>query len=466
MNQLSRCIMILNCSCLVTLAAGAQENKDSSDRFVLKVDAAQKFQRLDGIGVNVNTRSWDSTRLEPAINVLQDSLNSTIWRVIAETVENWEVENDNEDPFSFNWDYYDKLYETTKFRRAWDMIAYLNKRGITDNLMINFMGVVPKWMGEEKILPQHEDEYVEMIVSFFYYAVKKKNLKIGLISHMNEPDIKKEGPTVKAKQYAALFSKFIKRMQQVGLGDIKYVGPDVAGMGAGINDYLPEMMKDTTIMNHLAHVGLHSYAGSYAPVDSTLKLTAYPKTDYWITEWNEWCPGCDDGKIGTYDFAYASRSVRHMINLLEKGASALILWEAYDSYYEHHAPSPFSYWGVLKYEKATKTYTKRAHFNTISQISRFIHPGATRIGSTASTKNFYIIAVEDSTTTVRLLGINTQSIPVTIEGSIENSGKIKGFHMSHTTATENLHQDKDVKIKGKKFKVTIPANAVFALSSF
>ena len=31
--------------------------------------------------------------------------------MIVETVEKWENVNDNDDPFSFNWDYYNHLYE-------------------------------------------------------------------------------------------------------------------------------------------------------------------------------------------------------------------------------------------------------------------------------------------------------------------------------------------------------------------
>src|SRR5436190_9327606 len=98
----------------------------------LKLDGSKKMQQIEGIGVNANTRSWNGKELEPALNLLLDSMHATIWRVIVETVEKWEDENDNDDPFTFNWDYYNKLYETPKFRKAWDMIRYLNQHGITD----------------------------------------------------------------------------------------------------------------------------------------------------------------------------------------------------------------------------------------------------------------------------------------------------------------------------------------------
>src|ERR1700730_5150993 len=135
----------------------------------IQIDGSKKLQRIDGLGVNINTRSWRGRELEPAMNLLLDSMHFSICRVIVETVEKWEDVNDNNDPFTFNWDYYNKLYETEKFQRAWGMMQYLNSHGITDKLMINFMGPVPLWMGGELIKPEYEDEYIEMLVSFFYY---------------------------------------------------------------------------------------------------------------------------------------------------------------------------------------------------------------------------------------------------------------------------------------------------------
>src|SRR5688500_13599227 len=194
----------------------------------VKIDGAKKMQQIDGIGVNANTRSWNGKELVPAVDLLIDSMNASIWRVIVETVEKWEEENDNDDPFTFNWDYYNKLYQTPKFEKAWDMIRYLNEKGITDNLMVNFMGFAPRWMGVKIIEPEREDEYVEMILSFFHYAIKTRHLKIGLIAPTNETEHHKysEGPHLDAKQHARILRKLIDRMKDTGiLGDIRFVAP-------------------------------------------------------------------------------------------------------------------------------------------------------------------------------------------------------------------------------------------------
>lgn len=432
----------------------------------IQFDGATKFQQIDGFGINANTRAWEGSELEPALNLLLDSANSTVWRVIVETVYNWEDKNDNKDPFEFNWDYYNQLYATPKYQKAWDMIAYLNKRGITKNLMINFMGPIPLWMGGKIVKEKYEDEYIEMLVSFFYYARKTKHLQIGLISIMNEPDIENEGPTVDGKQYARLQRKFIDRMEDLGMGDIKYVAPDVAGMDNGLERYIPELMKDPVIMSKIAHIGLHSYAGYYANVDSSLKHSGYPKTDYWMTEWNNWCQGCDDGILGEYNYDFAAKSISFLLDFLQHGATAGIMWEGYDSYYEHHAPSPFSYWGVLSYDAAAKTYAPRKNFYALQQVSKFVLPGSWRIALSQQSDSLNIAAFyNEASKKISIVGVNKSHQPVNINGTLTNLPAVAGLETYITSNTENVQRSADVKVKGKIFKTTIPPDCIFTITN-
>jgi O-glycosyl hydrolase len=456
------CLSIVLSAGLLVVARGQSAN--SITHFDLQIDGSQRFQRIDGFGVNANTRSWNGNELMPALNLLIDSLHAEVWRVIVETVYNWEYKNDNTDPFSFNWDYYNALYETPKFQKAWHMIRYLNGRGITDKLMINFMGPVPLWMGGKVVYPKYEDEYIEMLVSFFYYARNVKHLKIGLISIMNEPDIENEGPTVGPEQYVRLMHKFIDRMQTLGMGDIRYVAPDVAGMDNGVKKYIPELMKDDFVMTHIAHFGLHSYGGYYINVDSALSHSPHPDSDFWMTEWNAWRDGLDDGKIGQYDYNFARECMVHLLDFMNHNARAAIAWEAYDSYYEHHAPSTFSYWGILSYDSAAHRYFPRKHFYAMSQVFRFVKPGAYRIAVTKPIAGLDLIAFQDSSGTMSLIGINNLDHPVVLNGKLKSLPGITRLEMYHTDKTVDLHKDDDIKLKAQSFNTNIPANSIFTIT--
>lgn len=460
-NYLAKCIFLAFCAGVFSLSAGAQ----TAGTISLNIDGSIHMQRMDGMGVNANTRSWNGDELKPALNLLLDSMNFPIWRVIVETVEKWEEVNDNNDPFTFNRDYYNELYETPKFQKAWDMIQYLNDHGVRDNMMLNLMGRVPAWMGDSIIKPGLEDEYVEMLVSFLFYAKNTRHLHIGLLGPMNEPDIRKEGPTVGAGQYAVILRKLVDRMESLGLGDIKIVAPDVAGMDNGINSYLPDIMADPVIMAHIAHVGLHSYGGYYAPASSFLKLSAYPTTSLWMTECNAWRNGLDDGILGVYDYNYAAECVMDIIDLIKKGASACLLWEGYDSYYEHHKPSLFSYWGILGYDPVSKTYTPRKHFYAVSQISKYLNPESWQLGVSDTPKELPMAAFYNpDSKRLTLAGVNNEKSEIALTGSLSNLPLFGDLDMIYTDSVGNFIRTSKVTVKGASFKAIIPQRCIFTIT--
>lgn len=429
------------------------------------IDGKKTFQKIAGIGVNANTASWDANELKPAISLLLDSMHATLWRVIVETVYQWEERNDNNDPFTFNWDYYNKLYETPKFQKVWEMVAYLNRKGVTKSLMIDFMGPIPLWMGGNVVKEKFEDEYIEMLVSFFYYAINVKHLQIGLISIMNEPDIENEGPTVDAKQYVRLFRRFTDRMHVLGLGDVKYVAPDVAGLDNALDTYLPELMKDTIAMSKIAHIGLHSYGGYYAPIDSFIKHSSFPQYDFWMTEWNNWCKGCDDGRLGEYNYQFAAKSVEYLLDCWRNNATAGLVWEGYDSYYEHHAPSPFSYWGMLAYNPVSKTYIPRKNFYALRQISQFVLPGFRRVSVSMKADSLPMLAFRgDAPGEFSLIGVNKSEHPVLLKGSLNQMPVLKRLAVYYTDSTENVRKGIDAKLNHLNFEAAIPAKCIFTIT--
>ena len=455
--------VFINTNCIFS-----QVLNNESKVISLQIDGSKRFQQIDGIGVNANTSSWYGKELEPALNLLLDSMHATIWRVIVETVEKWEEVNDNNDPFTFNWDYYNKLYETPKFQKAWDMIQYLNEHGITDKLIINFMGFAPEWMGIKVIKPRYEDEYVEMIVSFFYYAIKTKHLKFGLLAPTNESDHHKfsEGPHLDGKQHARIIRKLIDRMEALGImGDIRIVAPDNASIDNSIKEFIPALMEDSVVMSRIAHLGFHTYGGYDPAIISFIEKSAYPKSSFWITEWNAWCKGCDDGILGEYNYDFASQCVGYLLDLLKNGATAALAWEGYDSYYEHHAPSPFSYWGMLAYEPKTKTYFPRKNFYAIQQVSKFVLPGSWRVSITETGDSLIAVAFHnEASQKVSIVGINKRHTSINIIGTLANLPAIKNFEMYYTNNTKNIYKNADVMVKDKAFSTIIPPDCIFTLS--
>jgi hypothetical protein len=174
----------------------------------IRIDGSRKFQHLEGLGVNINTAWWykgdyrDSRVVQPAIDLLVDSLGATLFRAVIEEID-WEAVNDNDDPDQFNWDYYNQVFSGPRFQGVWKTLRYLNHKGIVDGLMLSFMGAPPaaapltpkdkqkSWMGntDYSISPDKEDEFVETLAAFLYYARNTAKIRFSLVSPMNETDV-------------------------------------------------------------------------------------------------------------------------------------------------------------------------------------------------------------------------------------------------------------------------------------
>ena len=434
--------------------------------FSIHIDGSVMLQKIDGFGVNANTASWGSTGLIRAMDLLIDTLNVTIWRVVVETEKDWEVTNDNNNPFKFNWDFYNKIYASPKFQKVWEQIGYLNEKGVTDKLIISVMGGIPEWMGYSVINPKLEDEFVEMHVSFLFYAVNTKHLKIGLYSPINETDLTNaqiEGPHSDPQQFVRISRKLIDRLNDLGLSKIKLISPDVASMQVGINQYMPELIKDTVAMSKVKYFGFHSYGGYYAPVDSFIKNSNYPHIAFWITEFNAWRDGLDHGETGLYNYQYARECVTHLIDLLKHGAAACIVWEGYDSPYEHHGA--MSYWGILGLDEKSNTYYTRKHFYALAQVFKFVPEGSRQIGVNYNESNLTVLAFNDSVSgRLSIAGINTNSTKLNVKFNLDNLPEINKMELYYTDSVKNLFKAQNLKINEQTLEVAIPANCIFTLT--
>lgn len=435
-----------------------------------RIDGNTTYQTIDGFGVNINDRSWNGSELKPVLDAFIDQAGMTSFRVVYE-LSDWETTNDNADPASINWTYYNSVYSGTSFQRLWDLFGYLNSRGLSDGAFINFMGWGPAWMMDSdgrSLKPGMEAEWAEMITSALAYARNTRGLNFRLVAPNNEPDLYNEGVHVSAATYANALHQLALRLDANGLGDVGIVGPDA---GAGGTAFLPEMLADPVVMAKLRRVGVHSYAsggGGSAGVYDYIRSSAYPDRNVWLTEFNVWCSTCDGGTRGTYDWAYTKGTAAYLLGHLLNNVSAAFAWEGYDSIYAHHG-NVWSYWGLFAVDDinaAVKTYTPRKNFYTVSQISKFIRPGAQRVAVSGATGSLSPLLAFKHTGMgqVTIVGINTAGTTTTFTGTLASLPAVSSLDLYYTSATVNLARMGTVAVSNGTFTVTLPADCVFTLT--
>jgi hypothetical protein len=151
------------------------------------INGGQTYQTIEGFGVNANHRNWTNNELQPVLDALIDQAGMTLFRVLYDRTD-WETGNDNADPAVMNWAYYNALYSSADFEAMWGMVGYLNQRGISEGITLNFQGRGPPWMSGAALNSGYEAEWAEMVASLLIYARNTRQLKFTLAAPANEPD--------------------------------------------------------------------------------------------------------------------------------------------------------------------------------------------------------------------------------------------------------------------------------------
>ena len=463
----------------------------SGENAKVEIDGSGRYQSIDGFGVNINTAWWydgeyqKTDLVKPAIDLLIDSLGTTIFRAVIEEID-WEAVNDNSDPDTFNWDFYNQVFSGTKFQGVWNTLRYLNQKGITGGLIISLMGGPPaaeplaapdnqkSWMGgtDYSIDSTMEDELVESIAALLYYARNTAGIQFSLVSPMNETDIISsskstehpdgivEGPNIPdAIQFTRIVKKLGKKLDEIDMGDIHFVIPD-AGGDRLFADCLVEMIKDPYIMSKLAHWGVHDYGGS---ADNYRKIVGNPANrnkSYWVTE---------------------MAGIDNLLGQLDDGAQSYIFWDGYDCVYQHARrngygdtpPNDWVYWfgedegkPLIEYVPSTKNWSPRKQFYEFAQIFRFVRPGATRIESISDSENLVVRSFINPDGQLVIAGCNAASENISIDGTFVNLPQINGFNMIYTTEDVNFQKTGNIVPVNNVIQVDLPANSIFTLIEF
>ncbi len=418
----------------------------------LTIDGGQRYQAIDGFGISANSASWNGGELRPAIDMLADQAGSTIWRVVIEMAD-WEATNDDADPNNFNWAYYNTIYSSPRFEALWSTLSYLNQKGVTSLLMLNFMGRCPPWMGGASLPTSMEDEWVETVASVAYYARNNRHIQFGLFAPNNEPDWDGiEGIQMSQSQYTRVMHKLAVKLDAIGLGDIRLVGPDTANI-ATVSTYMPSMMGDATLMGKVDHFTFHNYNGDTGGADSAIKNSAYPNKNFWMTE------------VSNFSDA---------LSQLGQGPAAILVWDGYDSVYNHailagRGSTPPNDVGngpaLLAYSTSTHLYTPRPVFYQFAQLFKFVPPGSVMVDTTQSKSGVTIDAFTHPVSgRVTIVGSNTNSGSVTYSGRLLNLPTVPSFQMYHSSSSASLQRDSDVAVSNGAFTFVAPAGSVFTLS--
>ncbi len=442
----------------------------------LTVDGAKKYQTIHGLGVNINPQSWtvNPEAVRDVIDSLIIGMGCTSFRLMFDDCD-WETVNDNSDPNSYNWTFYDSVYSAPRFTCVWNTIQYLNSKGITD-ITLSPDGAAPGWMGGTKLLPGAEVEYAEMVASMVNYGQnrRKPSIQFSMLSPINETTCGGgEAPVMTTDQLGSIFSNIAAHLIKDGIEGVTLIGPDDCdGWPASFH----AMITNRTTMSKLRHFGGHQYGNSTAVslglIDS-VKNSAYPDREVIMTEVNEVCNGfkCDGGVYNPdYGFnKYAGPAFKYVLQHLNAGVTGVQIWEGYDSRYHHpNRYLTWSMWGIFAVNDTLHpdVYTKRPHYYVFKQLYYFVRPGYIRIDFATTLTGMTVSAFLDPKNgKIVITGKNDSNNARSFDGILKNLSKVSKLRYYYTDSLHNFSRGTDVMVTNQNFSTSIPPSCVFTLVS-
>jgi len=160
-------------------------------------------------------------------------------------------------------------------------------------------------------------------------------------------------------------------------------------------------------------------------------------------------------------------------NLLAGNASALIMWDGYDSVYNHailggHGDQPPNDAGngpaPLSYHASTGTYRARPEFYQFAALFKHLSPGSQRLEASSANPDLSILAfVHPAHERLTLIGRNASASSVTVIASLEAIRAPAVMQVYLTSATALVRED-DAAVREGRLEFTVPGGSYYAVT--
>ena len=452
-------------------------------------NAARSYQKIDGFGLNINSKHW-SDMLIPTMDLLREDLGATLYRVDIWGKSDWiDPTGELGREKALSPENLAAVYTGAVFQKGWAMMRYLNQHGIEPYLTAS--GDVPKWMLGSTYSPKHLDSvpgmpsgmsdisdtfarrgrqlvdyeaFCDMMVSMIDWACNKEGLKFNLFGPLNETDIAQpEGPGVDPVEFVKVCELLADKLDQKGLQNIRLVVAEQAIFGPW---YLQQLVRSRKLHGRIGVFSLHDYTDIpqevYQSVTGIVEESPYAHVPLWMTEYG------DLEQSGEKEWYVGWASTSRLFDQLEAGFSGSLIWDAYDNYHDHD--EHWSIYGVLR--TGLRLYTPKKRYYTAKQVFRFVPAGFERVAASADSPDLRVLAFADPThTRFTLVGMNLSNRDIYLnavaEGFPEEArcGKVAYYR---TSETENCHTIGQIPMRVSHFgdiEAHIPPDCIFTLTT-
>lgn len=232
----------------------------------VRVDGSVIHQTIVGFGGDFAPWHLSSLRPEAQVRLVEalvQEMGIHSFRMNLRAYEGVSVddrwgENDNDDPFDFDWSTFDFCRVPVEgCNEDWaELIPALRGAGAAGLYWGLIQG--PRWNGFDGQSAFSVDEMVENQLAAFRYLREEHGLEIGWLAPFSEPSGGGIDWPISADQARQVVRRLGQRLEAAGFTDVRLVVPDAVSPGASV-EYARAILDDPDARRHVAAVGYHAY---------------------------------------------------------------------------------------------------------------------------------------------------------------------------------------------------------------
>jgi O-glycosyl hydrolase len=361
---------------LVPLAlAGCEPPYPQAQPALVRLDPAQRFQTIEGIGGSAANESELRRMAEPARSEVMDLVFGDLEPSVVRVKPRPAIEpaNDDADPAT---------KDPAGFVRPDDHLWQLDEitaRGAP--LLVGALWTPPAWMKTNQqetqggsLLPGMAPELAEFFSAYLDFVAAAGH-RLDALSIQNEPEAAApwDSNVYDPASYGATLETVAQRLAADG-HDVALVAPDNAVLSFTLL-YLSFVTSQPTASQRLAAIAFHLYQYGYydfaqhAAALDALAAAAPPGLPLWMTEYSN----TSGIGYGTWEEGLAQAKLVH--GALVRGVSTYVMWNLY------RPGGPGEALVVIPTQPGQSAYTVTPKYWTLRQFTKWVRPGAVRIGA-------------------------------------------------------------------------------------
>ena len=365
--------------------------------------------------------------------------------------------------FLLNGNVYQSMLASEAYADQWQMIRKLDRAGARVVLGV--------WGGPDQftdngtrrgvLLPSHYDDYVDYVASMIDFLVGKQKLPVWAITIANEPD-GGDGNQIAPDGLAYIAHQLATRLAPFG---VQLYGPDTTSADAAM-DYLPALLADPVIADHLAFVGFHQYSGDPSVADVSDYVHAQrPGLPVVVTEYTSFSFGdLDAGQDASNPLDFTLDIADTLLAHYRLGADAALYWDAADYLQPGHAA--ITRWGLLR--SPADNFAPRQWYYGLLQILPYLQPGAQVLDTTREAgDDIGLLAIRTVDARVALFFVNQQNAPVDVTlDLIAGPGLVPAqLSLTRTDAQQTASPAGTVELNAGMGHLTLPGRSITTVLS-